>query len=581
MAGGYPRGPSRKPPPSSSSHSNRKSRWESTSSAAGTSNHRSSISAVALKTKSSAGASSSDSKLANHSNHKPNPVSDKNPTPKRGNPNPSPRTHHHPNPHPNSAPRGPMPPPGAPYSLADSPFGPPPPPTYGFHMLERRTIVLADGSAHTYLALPLDYQDFNPPPRLLDHLPRFPPSGPDLVGPAGRFPPFGPMSPNGFRGGEDPFARNRNQNQNQDYWDSLGLDGRAGGAPEGSMKRKYGEAEGGVKDELARQRQHVLQYGNIGASGSPYRREDEFGRASKSMRIGGTFDTGMDARHHYHTVDPAALKMAFLKFAKLLNDSLNGQKKDYLENGKNGPLKCIACQRSSKDFPDVHSLVVHAYNSDLANLHLDHLGLHKALCVLMGWNYMKPPDNSRAYQFLPADEASVNQDDLILWPPTVMILNTVTGKGKDGQLEGMGNKAMDSKIRAMGFHNFKPKSLYNREGHLGIILIKFAADQAGLRQAIQLNEHFEKQNRGRRGWAQVQSKLSGTGMDTENNPMLVEVDPRTGENNRILYGHLFTAFDLDKADFETKKKAALESKRDYLRSIKPMLYYPQLAIYKS
>lgn len=97
----------------------------------------------------------------------------------------------------------------------------------------------------------------------------------------------------------------------------------------------------------------------------------------------------------------------------------------------------------------MNALIMHAYNSDNADLHVDHLGLHKALCVLMGWNYSKPPDNAKAYQFLPADEAAANQDDMIMWPPMVIIHNTVTGKGKDGRMEGLGNKAMDSRIRGI------------------------------------------------------------------------------------------------------------------------------------
>lgn len=105
--------------------------------------------------------------------------------------------------------------------------------------------------------------------------------------------------------------------------------------------------------------------------------------------------------------------------------------------------------RSSKDFPDMHSLIMHSYNSDSADMRVDHLGLHKALCVLMGWDYLKLPDNSKAYQFLSAEEAAANVDDLIMWPPVVIIHNTVTGKSKDGRMEGLGNKAMDSIIRGI------------------------------------------------------------------------------------------------------------------------------------
>ncbi|GAB4851089.1 hypothetical protein Ancab_030385 [Ancistrocladus abbreviatus] len=538
----------------SSSSSHRKSRWESN---AGRNNPPSDPKSPAIGA--AVGSSSSkptNKKAFSHSN------SDK-PTPKRA-PNPSTSQQK-----PQSDLVGGTLPSGTPFrdpeigSLVPPP-PPPPPPSYGFHMLVRKTVSLADGTVRSYFALPPDYQDLSPPPRQPDPFGRFmPPGGP------GRFRPLGPMSPDGFRDrGDDPYGRSRNQ----DYWNSLGLDGR--GMPEGSMKRKYGaeeERERDAKDELARQRKQLLQYANVGANlgegssffpgtSNHFMRDDEF-RSSKYMRIGGP--GGYDNEGVKHNIDPVALKKAFLHFAKLINENAS-QKKNYLENGKLAPLHCIACGRSSKDFPDMHGLIMHAYSSDSAELLVDHLGLHKALCVLMGWNFLKPSDNSRAYQFLPAGEAAVYQDDLILWPPMVIIHNTNTGKGKDGRMEGLGNKAMDSKIRDLGFPGGKSKSLYSREGHQGITLIKFAAEQSGLREAMRLADHFENEKHGRRAWAQVQSILSGK--DEENNPNLVKVDQRTGEKSRILYGYLATASDMEKIDYETRKKVALESKQECLQS---------------
>ncbi|KAF7806858.1 putative ribosomal protein L18 [Senna tora] len=130
----------------------------------------------------------------------------------------------------------------------------------------------------------------------------------------------------------------------------------------------------------------------------------------------------------------------------------------------------------------------------------------------MGWNYSKAPDNSKAYQFLSADEATANQDDLILWPPLVIIHNTITGKGRDGRMEGFGNKTMDNRVRGT-------------------------------------------ENHGRKAWARMQPLTLGK--DDENNPNLVKVDEKKGEKKRILYGYLGTAFDLDKVDFDTRKKSHL------------------------
>ncbi|XP_024017793.1 protein SUPPRESSOR OF GENE SILENCING 3 homolog [Morus notabilis] len=470
-------------PSSSSAVSHRKSRWQQPTSAA-------------------AAASSNPPVSADPKVSKPKATSSPKPGPTTRSPAQLPK----PGPTPAA---GPIPALGLP---------PPPSPSYGFHMLERRTIVLADGSVRSYFALPPDYQDFPPP--------------------AARFFPGGPVSPVG-------------PNRHQDYWNSLGLDGPA--------KRKFPDEED-----------------------TDQRRYGEDSRASKYTRTVGGFDNGNNNNnnnvglrqgsgsgggdynpgHKHLDVDQIELKKAFLRFVKILNENAK-ERKIYFENGKR--LQCVACGRSSKDFPDTPSLITHSYNYDNDDLRVDHLGLHKALCVLMGWNYSRPPDNSRAYQFLSADEAAANQDDLILWPPMVIIHNTLTGKNKEGRMEGLGNKLMDARIRDLGFHGGKSKSLYGRDGHLGITLIKFSSDQAGLKEAICLAEHFDQDNRGRRAWARLQPLTIGT-KDDENNPHLMQFDERTREKKRIFYGYLGTATDLDKVDFETKKKVVIESWREYMAS---------------
>ncbi|KAE9455362.1 hypothetical protein C3L33_12736, partial [Rhododendron williamsianum] len=636
MAGGtHPKSASSHNPSPSSSSSFRKSRWES--------DHKPSDKKPS---------SSSSAAAAKPPTPKPtsNPKENPKPTSK---PIPTPPTD--PNPHPGFA-----------------PINPPPPPSYGFHMLERRTIALADGSVRSYFALPPDYENFAPPPSR----PMLPAQG--GLGFGGRgFPLLGPMSPE-FRDREDPFTRDRNEGY-------MNLLKRKGGAGEDER----GGGRDGSNDEFVRQRQHLLQYGNAGSM-NPDRfpvglnergefvagpsnnldggRGEEF-RAAKYMRAGGGYENfrgGDNVGLKHNDVDQSGLKKAFLHFVKLLNENTS-EKKNYLENGKQAPLHCVACGRgassgdnltskaeellgfpqaeellgfpqllliplikirSSKDFPDMHGLILHTYNPDKADMLVDHLGLHKALCVLMGWNYSKPPDSSRAYQSLSADEAAANQDDLIMWPPTVLIHNTHTGKVKDGRLEGLGNKAMDNILRAMtvpeemgfepmmnasicplkkakagqetrptycfpaydliskgftsvvrvilkakgvpfvdpnlyglGFGSGKAKSVFGREGHSGIVRVQFAGDQSGLKEALRLAEFLQKENHGRMNWARVQSLTAGK--DIENDPNLVKVDEKTGEKARILYGYLGTAWDLDKMDFDARKKTAIQSRREH------------------
>lgn len=111
----------------------------------------------------------------------------------------------------------------------------------------------------------------------------------------------------------------------------------------------------------------------------------------------------------------------------------------------------------------------------------------------------------------------------------------------------------------------KSKALYGKEGHLGITLVKFADDKPGLEQAMQLAEHFKKENHGRKDWARVHTQ--SLGKDDENNPNLVQVDEKKGEKRKVLYGYLGTAFDIDKLDFDTRKKVVIKSRREYKSSM--------------
>lgn len=319
MAG---KGSSSQKPSSSSSSSQRKSRWESN-----------------------------------------NPPPDPKPSPSASAPAPSP----HPPPAPLLPPSAP-----APFPVPDP--GPPPPPAYGFHMLERRTIVLADGSVRSYFALPPDHPVDHAADKFFPYGHGMEPGGLGFGFDRNYPPPPGRLSPDAFRRErerEEMFGRGGPH----DYWNPL--DGRGGPPqPESSLKRKYGEEDGrdarDARDEFARQRQQLLQYGNLNPNGFPgspprwdvesCRRGMDDLRPSKHVRSGaeGYGDLppsraglaggdasggGTDAKHL--DVDPRDLKRAFLQYAKVLNENA-AQRKNFLEDGKYGVLRCLICDRFDK-----------------------------------------------------------------------------------------------------------------------------------------------------------------------------------------------------------------------------------------
>ena len=93
---------------------------------------------------------------------------------------------------------------------------------------------------------------------------------------------------------------------------------------------------------------------------------------------------------------------------------------------------------------------MHAYNALNLVMWSQHLELYKELCVfMMECSYSFPPYNDKSYQSFPAPKAMENNQDLIIWPPLVIIHNACTIKIKDGHLEGIGNREMEEQLKGV------------------------------------------------------------------------------------------------------------------------------------
>ncbi|KAJ1275929.1 hypothetical protein BS78_05G174000 [Paspalum vaginatum] len=383
----------------------------------------------------------------------------------------------------------------------------PPPPRYGLEDLDRRTVALSDGTVRTYFALPHE-----PPPQLRQPPPPIPPH---LLAPPG--PPAPPRLPL-ERWAPPPMPM---------PMPMPALLPTAGLLPVPVPKRKWeDQANGGVPGE---------------SSGRQQQQKPE-ARAAKQVKVE---ETG---------VDPKALKSAFLKMVKLMNEN-EADKKNYRSNGKLSLLKCPVCQRDSVD---LHALLNHAYHAKNQEHRADHLGFHKALCVLMGWNYSVAPVHKTAYQAISTADAEANQGDLILWPPTVIIENAYKSKN-DGQKDGMTNKEMESKLGEMGFAGVDVQPLPGKDGQRSM-QARFPASLDGLNKASQLVELFQRQGHGRAAWARIRS-IAPTADGGNNNPMLVKVDGK-GERTWVLYGYLATVWDLEMLDVESKQNATVKSRKE-------------------
>lgn len=97
----------------------------------------------------------------------------------------------------------------------------------------------------------------------------------------------------------------------------------------------------------------------------------------------------------------------------------------------------------SKEFRDTQRLATHAFMSH--RLRAEHLGLHKAICVLLGWKSEVAPDViTWVPEHIPYKEATAQKEDVIIWPPVVIIHNSsIEGNKVDEQkvisLEAIGD----------------------------------------------------------------------------------------------------------------------------------------------
>ncbi|KAM0940348.1 putative XS domain-containing protein [Dioscorea sansibarensis] len=239
---------------------------------------------------------------------------------------------------------------------------------------------------------------------------------------------------------------------------------------------------------------------------------------------------------------------AFLRYTKMLNESPQHRER-FQETGKASNLLCCVCRSQTKYFPDVHGLVSHAYYFPKVGLRTEHLGLHKALCLLMAWNWHMAPDNSRKYQSSTATEAKALKEDLILWPPMIVIHNSSIGaKNKIVTI-----KRMEEILKEMGFETRKIRVSCVKPPDESNFLVKFMPTLSGLREAERLHNHYAGNKQGRQGFLDVSSKNTD-GESRGAGPF--------DKSEELLHGYMAIAEDLDKLDQDTKKRCLVRSKEE-------------------
>ncbi|KAL3354435.1 hypothetical protein AABB24_018871 [Solanum stoloniferum] len=241
---------------------------------------------------------------------------------------------------------------------------------------------------------------------------------------------------------------------------------------------------------------------------------------------------------------------AFFRFVRHLNET-PAKRRKYSEQA--GSLKCLVCGRDSEEFADSESLVRHALTSSKAGLRSQHLGFHKALCALMGWKSADSHEDSWVREKLSNAETVALKEDLIIWPPVVIIHNSSINSSNPDQRVVVSAEELESKLREMGFGE-KAKVSRGKPANQSILMVKFSATLSGLEEAVRLCDIYAHRKHGRAEFQRISSGHSGNNDDETKEPL-------TDKVGKILYGYLGIAEDLDKVDFETKKRSSVRSKK--------------------
>ncbi|GLJ47297.1 hypothetical protein SUGI_0998730 [Cryptomeria japonica] len=128
-------------------------------------------------------------------------------------------------------------------------------------------------------------------------------------------------------------------------------------------------------------------------------------------------------------------------------------------------------------------------------------------------------------------------DREIVWPPIVIIQNTILDQDENEQWIGMGNKELLEYFK--GYKAMKARHAYGPKGHRGMSVLIFEESGMGYMEAERLHRHFLKEKRGKEEWERHKVLFHPGGQ-------------------RILYGYLATKEEMEIFNRHSKGKQRLK-----------------------
>ncbi|KAG0619745.1 hypothetical protein M758_4G161800 [Ceratodon purpureus] len=146
---------------------------------------------------------------------------------------------------------------------------------------------------------------------------------------------------------------------------------------------------------------------------------------------------------------------------------------------------------------------------------------------------------------------SENEDanQLILWPPMVVIQNTMLDFDDDSKWIGMGNQELIAYFKS--YNPMKARHAYGPKGHRGMSLLLFEHSPAGYHDALRLGKHFTGARRSRTNWDDPGKQIFEPG----------------GAGTRIPYGYMANKSDIEDFNRHCKGRNIIKYKLKPLEEV--------------
>ncbi|KAG8494624.1 hypothetical protein CXB51_012010 [Gossypium anomalum] len=161
---------------------------------------------------------------------------------------------------------------------------------------------------------------------------------------------------------------------------------------------------------------------------------------------------------------------------------------------------CPACQGGPgaiKWYRSISDLIAHSkkIGSRRVKLHQEFAMLLEGELCIRGTSVSPPADPIvGTWKGLKEDA----RDHQVVWPPMVVIMNTMTSNSKDGKFVGMGSQELLEHFSS--FPALKAQHSYGPQGHRGLSVLIFESSAVGYLEAERLHQNFLDQRLGRFAW---------------------------------------------------------------------------------